>query len=155
MVLGIDVHLGGAQTSYFTTWLERIRNAAPMWQVTPWVMNTIHYLPQHRGRIYTVFTNKMSMVHPVPPPLPNPRDRCELVELLHPGLGRLQEHRLSPHLRDNLRKTLLQLGRRSPNQAHALAARSTRHGPVLVLELDRDPEATWGSVTRVDGAVPT
>ena len=72
MVTGIDHIDKRTGTTPWETWVNHIMAAAPMWEVTPWFMNTKHWLPHHRPRIYTVFTNKLCMARLCQLPMQRP-----------------------------------------------------------------------------------
>ena len=85
-----------------------------MWQIVPWVQNTLTYLPQHREPLYTVLANKArGMVCPLPPPLSlrGAVSPTKLEDLLHRGIRPCQEDRLSERLQDHLRRALSEVSR--------------------------------------------
>ncbi len=146
-VPGLDHHQKTGGGSPWDLWVAEVLQRAPMWQCSPWFLNTRHWLPQSRPRIYTVFTNKFFMAHPVPPPLPDPHAatlRMELIDVLHMGLRPNQEDRLTAQQQQNLWRTLAMV------PAHARQA-----GRVWTMSVDRNPDKAFPVMERYDEVVGT
>ena len=147
MVMGIDHRKANAMESYYQIWIETLRKKAPMWQITPWDMNAVHWSPQHRRRLYTVGTNRHCVVHPFPPAPPYQQQKSPqpLRSILHVGLGVIQEKRLSPQQQDNL----IQAKRH-------LISENVPGDVMATISVDRRPSASFaGTWCRYDGTVPT
>ena len=52
MVLGITHR--ARERSYYETWYQELCQAATMFRIDTWLMNSQDYVPQHRPRLYTV-----------------------------------------------------------------------------------------------------
>ena len=109
IVSGMDTgggHQGDRSRHHSTPyqeWLETLTEAAPMWEVHVWMMNTKNYLPQYRERLYTVGINRaIGCKSPRPPPQTSIQERIALAHLLHPGIPAVQELQLPPRLRWHL-----------------------------------------------------
>ncbi len=146
-VPGLDHGRKTADGSAWDFWVSQVVERAPMWHCSPWFLNTRHWLPQNRPRIYTIFTNKLFMAHPLPPPLPDPHAaalRMELIDVLHMGLRPHQEDRLTAQQQQNLWRTLATV------PAHARKA-----GSVWTMSVDRNPDRAFPVMERHDQVVGT
>ena len=159
MVLGI-AHRSREQ-SYYETWIEQLRERAPMFRIDTWPMNSMDYVPQHRPRLYTVGVLRELLGDAgIPPPMPPANMRAPLGDLLHKGLPPVDEAMLTPHQRNNLSMTkpflqarLVQRRPRSPGTP-TTGALGRFQPPIACFSVDRDVEKQFTS-KRWDDTTPT
>lgn len=136
--------------SYYSCWLEQLKREAPMFLVKCWPMNTAHFLPQSRSRLYTVgFHRNLLLGDSIPPPLHPSMPAVPLNVLLHKGLKPIDDDRLSYQLRSNL-----VVAQRMVHDRH-LKTPTGLGGVVACIAVDRCPQRAWGIPVRYDGLVST
>ena len=132
-------------SNYYEEWRRSLQHLAPMFRLHVWELQTSAYLPQNRARLYTVGVHRAYCPpHGIAAPVPLGRP-LGITELLHKALPPITEDTLTPQQRMNLLIVKQRL----------LPGFIGRGGPVACISVDRDPYASFGECTRVDGLVST
>ena len=142
-VPGIDHNTGKEHEgeSFLKEFLSDLQCRAPMWRIAPWRLNSADFnCPQSRPRLYIVgvSTYKCNFM-PLPPA--SLQRQTSLVGLLHVGITKNMESRLSSEQRGRLQAWKRVVARRSPE----LPA-------TICISLDRKTSGAFGeSWVRMDG----
>ena len=159
MVLGITHRVRGR--SYYETWYQELRQAAPMFRIDRWLMNSQDYVPQHRPRLYTVGVLRDLLGNAgIPPPMPHASMRAPFADCLNKGLRPVDEEMLTPQQRKNLAATKPLLQARLMQQAPQLntptsGAVGRFQAPIACFSVDRDIDKKFSSSMRCDDSTPT
>ena len=131
----------------YEKWLCELQRRAPMFRVHTWLLQASEYLPQNRGRLYTVGIHRdfAPSCGLLPPSTSGNVWRAALPDLLNMGLRSIDEGVLSPQQQQNL-KVATQCVALQPN---------VDGGCVSCISVDRDPHLQFGHFTRNDGRVGT